>query len=255
MKADLSSDKLINRLVEISSTKGFRIDELGRVYNYPLLLLHPEKLNKNRPNILIAAGFHGDEPAGCLGILHFLEIGPLNLISSLNLSFLPLVNPSGFNFKGRLNKEGQDPNRGFCHSDSTKPQPSCEGNLLIKNLPKLKLLAKDGFLSLHEDIEQECFYIYTFENSEKYSEFSICLANELAKYFEPCSDGIIEGSIVKNGIIFRQCDGSFEDLLFHEGVPRTACTETPGLKDLKERIDANAQTIMEFVRFTLALLA
>lgn len=50
----------------------------------------------------------------------------------------------------------------------------------------------------------------------------------------------------RNGVSFRQCDGSFEDYLFHEGVPYTACTETPGMEDINRRVEANTRLMEEF---------
>jgi hypothetical protein len=121
----------------------------------------------------------------------------------------------------------------------------------MEHLPMLKTLAKDGFLSLHTDVEIGRFYVYTFENADRPGAFSEALRNEEARFFEPHPDGILEGGVVRNGIMFRHCDGSFEDLLFHEGIPRTACTETPGLVGANRQIEANASIITAFVRFAI----
>ena len=61
---------------------------------------------------------------------------------------------------------------------------------------------------------------------------------------------MVEDSLVKDGLVFCKCDGSFEDLLFHEGIPRSACTETPGLLEINLRIVANAAIITAFVEYT-----
>jgi predicted deacylase len=238
-------------LYELASQREFAIQELGKVKEYPILLLTPKK-STDGPNLLIAAVFHGEEPAGGWGILRFLQEVPENIIASSNLSFLPIVNPTGFRNGRRINDWGENPNRGFIHSDPEQSIPSREGHILVEHLASIKLLAKDGFISLHEDIEMEKFYIYTFENAEVPGAFSETLRNEEQKYFRAYPDGILEGGLVSNGIIFRYCDGSFEDLLFHEGIPRTACIETPGLLHIDSRIEANVGIITAFVNFAIS---
>jgi len=244
--------RLKRRLYHLGSKRGFLVQKLGVVEKDPILLLMLKRFN-NGPNLLIAAGFHGEEPAGSWAVLHFLETAPQKLISRANLSFLPVVNPTGFRSGKRENYWGEDPNRGFCHTNSGRPEPSREGLILIKHLPMLRSLAKDGFLSLHEDVEQSQFYIYTFENANAPGPFSETLRSEEAKFFSPYPDGILEGGLVRNGIIFRHCDGSFEDLLFHEGIHRTACTETPGLLDINKRVEVNVCIITAFVRFAITV--
>lgn len=243
-------DVFTQQLYQLTAKKGFLVKRLGNVKSDPVLLLIPKEL-KNGPNILIAAGFHGEEPAGCFGILHFLETMPQRFISKANISFLPMVNPTGFRSRKRTNAWNENPNKGFCHTNSGNPEPSHEGLILMKHLHLLKSLANDGFISLHEDVEQERFYLYTFENTNTTGPFSEVLRTEEAKFFMPYPDGELEGGSVRNGIIFRHCDGSFEDLLFHEGIHRTACTETPGLSDIEKRIEANASIITAFVRFAV----
>lgn len=244
--------QFMQRLSQFTPDRGLLTQELGNVGSDPILLLKP-KISNDGPNLLIAAGFHGEESAGPWGILYFLKNFPQDLFNSSNLSFIPVVNPTGFRQGKHTNMLGEDPNRGFCHNNSGKLELSQEGLILMENLLILKSLAKDGFISLHEDIELEHFYLYTFENSETPGSFSKALCTAENNFFEPPPDGIIEGGSVRNGIIFRYCDGSFEDLLFHEGIPRTACTETPGLFDIDKRVEANSNIISAFVRFTIAV--
>jgi predicted deacylase len=226
-------------------------EELGKIGSYPLLLLTPKQM-VDGPNLMIAAGFHGEEPAGCWGILQYLGTLADDNLPRANISFLPLVNPTGFREGRRVNDWGENPNRGFCHTDSGVPEPTREGQILLDNLSRFRILAKDGFVSLHEDSDQKRFYIYTFEKGPRAGDFSEALRRAEAKLFEPCPDGEVEGSIVQNGIVYCECDGSFEDLLFHEGVPRTACTETPALLDINQRIAGNVNIIRAFVDFAVS---
>jgi len=238
-------------LNQVASKRRFIIESLGKVEDDSILLLLPEKV-VNGPRLLVAAGFHGDEPAGCWGILHFLEEDYLRFSRNFNVAFLPLVNPSGFRRGSRINEWQENPNGNFCHTTSGKPEPSREGRILLNHLAQLKLLATDAFVSLHEDFEQDRFYIYTFEQTDTPGKFSLALHAELWKFFDPVPDGIVEGVEVTDGIVFRNCDGSFEDFLFHEGIPRTACTETPGLLDINRRIEANSSIISGLINLTRA---
>lgn len=239
-----------NHIEQLAHDKGYLIRSLGQVGNFPVLLLTPMLLNRG-PNILAAAGFHGDEPAGWLGVIRFLENVPQDILKQVNLSFIPLLNVTGSLSNNRKNKWGEDPNRWFCHTPSGRPEPSQEGLILLQNLPLLKSLACDGYLSLHEDVEMKEFYVYTFENGISPGLFSEALRFAGNMFFDPCPDGIIEGANVSNGVVFCYCDGSFEDCLFHEGIPRTACTETPGLLDLNKRVEANMYILTAFVNYSL----
>ncbi|WP_227653453.1 hypothetical protein [Klebsiella pneumoniae] len=102
------------------------------------------------PHILIAAGFHGEEPAGCWGMLDFLREGSPELFDNVAVSFLPLVNLSGLSAGCRLNSTGQNPNRGF--TNGAEVEPSVEGKVLLNYEALLKNAARHGVLCCHEDI-------------------------------------------------------------------------------------------------------
>ncbi len=95
------------------------------------------------------------------------------------------------------------------------------------------------------------YYLYTFEQADSPGPFTEALRSEENRFFDPCPDGIVEGTRVSNGVAFCHCDGSFEDFLFHSGVPRTACTETPGLLELDKRVEVNMHVLFAFVNYGL----
>ena len=237
---------LLERLVRAAERRGLAIDELGFVGGAPILLLRP-KITCPGPQLLVAAGFHGEEPAGCWGVLHHLESSDHD--EGVNVSFLPLVNPTGIRAGRRENDWAENPNCDFCHTESGVPSPSREGKILLDAIDRLLPRAHDGFLSLHEDIDLDRFYVYSFEQSTAPGSFSKALVDVESQFFEPVSDGPFCGAIVCGGVIFSECDGSFEDFLFHNGVPRTACTETPGALPFEKRVQANSAIIRTFRQF------
>ena len=221
------------------------------------LYLYTKGFNSHKKNILITAGFHGDEPAGVWGILHFLLNTDKAFINKINISFIPSVNPTGLKRGSRINIWNEDPNRGFCHTDSGNYETSKEGSILINNLQYLLGLSKDGFLSLHEDTGEWRFYAYIFEalkiplkdENNNIATLSQILYNTGLKYFPIYLDSNIIIGKVNNGMVSNACDGSFEDLLFHSGIWRTVCTETPGQTDIHLRMKANSDIIKTFAKY------
>jgi predicted deacylase len=236
------------RLTEVARRLGLIIEALGVVGDEPIWLIRAGSSHARR-RLLIAAGFHGEEPAGCWGLVGYLESIREWGEVGVDLSLLPLVNPTGIRAGRRENDWGENPNRGFCHTPSGEPAPSREGRILLDASPRLLPLARDGFLTLHEDVDLASFYIYTFETGTTPGPFTQALVAVESRFFAPVPDGPLEGAVVNGGVILNHCDGSFEDFVFHTGVPRTACTETPGALDFSTRVEANAAITDAFVRF------
>jgi hypothetical protein len=115
--------------------------------------------------ILLIAGTHGDEPSGPYAVVSLLEdkqfLGALNTIE---LTVLPLVNPSGFLAGTRTNKEGKDLNRWFF--DKNKRGTPAEV-LAIKR--ELRRASFDLVISLHEDEDTRAFYLYDTGHGRSHS--------------------------------------------------------------------------------------
>ena len=236
--------------IENWKIENFRLINLGDK-KQPLLFLEPKLKAKKR--LLVAAGFHGDEIAGVLGIKKFLESYKPD--QEVAVTFLPLVNESGFQLGRRYNKWGENPNRGFCHQSEIPNSKSREGQILAGYREMLVEAGKDGFLTLHEDPNHEMFYIYTFEKETKPGMKSEQLMAIGAAEFGQCGDGKIvnkfadatdESSVIE-GFCINKHDGSFEDWLWEEGVAYAVCTETPMKADLDRRIKTNTELIKKFI--------
>ena len=104
------------------------------------------------PTILLSTGIHGDEPAGPLAALAFLESGPP---SDFNWLITPLLNPTGIALGTRENAAGLDLNRDYGQAQSPEIQAHLAW-LAQQRCPDL-------FISLHEDYDATGFYLYEIQ--------------------------------------------------------------------------------------------
>jgi predicted deacylase len=225
---------------------GWQAVELGPVLGQPLPLLMRSAAMPAAPRLLIAAGFHGEEPAGPWGVLRFLRSAPRALLAGAHLSLLPLVNATGFAAGRRYNDRMHNPNRGY-GPDASAERPSAEGRALMRAAARLRVCAADGLLACHEDIDSESAYVYGYEPLARPGAFSRALRDELARHFPLPDAPMIYGDPVRGGIIFNRPDGSFEAWLSHAGARVAACIETPGRAPFAARVRAQAAVIQAFV--------
>lgn len=254
-------DAFYARLLKAAASSKFTVKSLGDV-GYPLLYLERKARNPSR-KVMISAGFHGDEVAGVWGALHFMESGLARRFESTSMAFLPLVNPTGMHTGSYNNALGEMPNSGYCHNDWDPygGAISREGKMLIDNLGMLTSGGIDGFLTLHENVEEEKSYLYAFEHSDSPGFLAKRLKSVLGKNFELIENGVVDidghfsrgtsvpkfGARLKDGIVLNLHDGSFEDMMFHDGTPYSICTETPGKKDVLLRVATNSALIYAFL--------
>jgi len=255
----LQYQKYQKRLIKIAGEKGLWLYNLGESSSrLPLWFVRTSLLPDKRPKLLIAAGFHGEEKAGPWGLLKWLDYFDVSILKKVDLSFLPVANPSAFNRGVRYNTTNEKSNCGFCHPEKKQP-PSLEGALIIKKYDMISQAATDGFLSLHEDIDlTKEYYTYTFEDKDAPGDFTCGLLDKLAEYWEKplngycaSTDADLEGRLIVNGVAFKVCDGSLEDALFHSGVPRCAVVETPARAKLDTRIECHMALIDKFIELCL----
>lgn len=251
MKLERYSKKLFSVIVK----KGFWLRPLGELERGKYIwLVSKRNHHGNKPNLLIVAGFHGEEPAGPWAILKWIEICNLKTLSEINLSFLPVVNPTGFDVGQRKNKWNEKTNQGFCHPEKNESL-SREGKILLENSETLCEFARDGCLSLHEDVTTTKYYIY--DHSASAGDFGRLIRDEEDKYFDRLEDGtnVAEENepeaFVKDGLITGLHDGSFDDFLYHKGIPHVFATETPGKFPLHQRIKAGVRLIDKFIELSL----
>ncbi len=256
---DAFNKRLAAAFDRINKIRPYKMESLGEVGGRDIFLLSPEEPLEGKPNILTAGGFHGEEAGGPWGIIEFLETADEETLRSVNHSFLPLVNPTGFERGVRFNIHGENPNRGFVaeYMDSEEEQdapwtnhgPSAEGKILLEHGDRLVELARDGFTSQHEDDGIHEGFIFINEQGPMPSPTAIAFLDTLKRHFALIPDGGVndlEGSPIKDGMWINGMDSSFETWMLQKGVPRTITTETPALEPARARVDCNRELTKAF---------
>jgi hypothetical protein len=225
---------------------GLKVEQMGLIENLPIFLVQNDH-EKGQPNLLIMGGVHGEETAGPWGILNVLMKLKLMKIH-VNLSFIPIMNPYGFSNGIRFNADLKSVNSGYFRTKSGKQELTTEGELLNKNFVRICDLARNGFLSCHEDVNEKHFFIYEVINGIKPDFY----CNELQlignRYFGKQPDGPTYTGTVKDGVVLNEKDGTIDDYLFTVGgIHRAITTETPGIGDINKRVYVNEQLITKFI--------
>lgn len=245
---------LMAALDRVSGIRGYDMRVLNVLDGEPLLLLVPTRINPDLPNLLVAAGFHGEEPAGPWGLVEFLTTCDPDLLRRANVSFLPLVNPTGFRVGNRYNMWGENPNYGCTDTAQAPANPSREIISLKNMLHEVLHLARDGFLTLHEDHRMDEAFLFIYNDDAEDAGFTACLRHVLAANFPMLAAAKLDEFAFTDAVWVPDGspDCSFEAMLFKLGIPRCACTETPGQQPLDKRISTNAALVAAFIRHHLA---
>ncbi len=246
--ASNNCEAYFSRLAYSAGRCNFSLATLGEVGGQAIVHMHSRSASDDAPHLLIASGFHGEEPAGPWGLLAWLETVPLASLAQVNLSLLPLVNVAGFRLGRRLNDEGLNPNRGYLPGNDPL---SAEGGVLMQHADDLAQAGRDGFLACHEDVDMSEAYLYAQENGDVPGEFSRALIAANARRFAVVPDGEIYDCQVRDGIILNHQDTSFEAWMMSRGALRAACVETPGAQSIDARIAAQREMIEAFVDFSI----
>jgi murein peptide amidase A len=151
MTSDGPYSELVRRWKALRSTRDVRVREVACV-NAPRTLLCAELGDPALPVIALAAGVHGDEPAGPRALLAFVESGSLDARYSYRI--WPCTNPTGFDAGTRESIDGVDINRTFGRG-GTSPEARA---IVTANRDHKFVLSID----LHEDCDASGFYCYEY---------------------------------------------------------------------------------------------
>jgi len=205
-------------------------------------LLRLSNVRGTRGGLMLMAGFHGEEPAGPLILLHHLHhILGTALDLKVPLCIYPVVNPHGFDHHVRTTLDGAYTNAGFIHGeDPTGPETA----LLAADMARFKPRV---FLDLHEDDRETRTYLYAFGD--------VALAGELVETlgsFVPHVDGELshDGALrASGGQIRDHHDGSAEDFMSHAGTLGSFASETPARRPLAVRMAAQLALVDRCLRY------
>jgi len=250
MKNNYSSIKLINEIITLCKDHKFSIRIVGSEtikdtgYKYPIykIVINP----KNKINFCLIAGVHGDEIAGPMTILAMLKEPTKYFSKNIRYEIYPLLNPTGYDLQQRNNNDNHDLN---CINKITlKSDNYTEIQALTNSIKNRKY---DALISLHEDLTQDKFYAYVFEE-EVHPLYRKIISNtskkveilKLNKIYGANSDG--------NGLVINYHDYSIEDRLYHQKQAKISLsTETPGKLPLNKRILINLSNLKTINKYLL----
>lgn len=146
-----SYDDLEARWKALRRTREIAVREVACV-GAPRTLLCAEMGPHTAPQIALAGGVHGDEPAGPWALLTLVESAGLDERYAYRI--WACTNPSGYRAGTRANAEGLDINRNFGRGGQT---PEARAIITANRDRKFPLS-----LDLHEDCDAEGFYCYEY---------------------------------------------------------------------------------------------
>ncbi len=140
--------------------------------------------------LYLAAGIHGDEPAGPLAVRQLLHenLWP----ADAEIFLIPCLNPAGFTVNRRENLQGIDLNRDYRNPKTAETRAHIAW---LDRQPRFDL-----YLCLHEDWESQGFYLYE-QNPDQQPSFAdkIIAAVQPLCPIDPSPS--IEGRPARGGII------------------------------------------------------
>ncbi len=141
---------LIERWHRIAEAAQLEILIFGTADEYQVYALRSAQTPTWNDGIYLSAGIHGDEPAGCLGLVTWAE-AHIELLRQRPCLLLPCLNPWGLVYNSRHNEWGQDLNR--CFSGPIQP-------IVLAWKRVIEPASFRVALTLHEDYDATGIYAY-----------------------------------------------------------------------------------------------
>lgn len=180
----------------------------------------------------IFAGIHGDEVAGALAAIRFLDelAARPEIARGYEIYLYPLCNPTGFEDGTRNARSGRDLNREFWLG-SREP----EVQLLERQIRTLRF---DGLISLHAD--EDSPGLYAFALGSQVTQHVVEPALAAAEKILPRNrDATIDNFVARNGLIRKGYPGMLCAAPEARPRPFEIVFETPHRADLEKQIEAN----------------
>jgi protein MpaA len=180
----------------------------------------------------IFAGMHGDEVAGVLAAVRFLQqlAQTPELARGYEVYVYPLCNPTGFEDGTRHARSGRDLNREFWLG-SREP----EVQLLEQQIRTLRF---DGLISLHADVDSPGLYAFALGALITHDVVEPALA-AAEKIVPRNRDAKIDNFTARNGLIRKGYPGMLCASPEARPRPFEIVFETPQLAELELQVEAN----------------
>jgi len=180
----------------------------------------------------IFAGIHGDEVAGALAAIRFLQalaVSP-QIARGYEVYVYPVCNPTGFEDGTRHSRSGRDLNREFWLG-------SHEPEVRLLEL-QIRTLRFDGIISLHADDDSPG--LYAFALGAQVTEHVVEPALAAAEKVLPRNcEATIDNFVARNGLIRKGYPGMLCAAPEARPRPFEIVFETPHQADLEKQIEAN----------------
>lgn len=282
----MKSAELLREIESIARSRGDLACERHplayRCGRFDLLRVASSEIARTDKVLFVLSGLHGDERAGPLSILKFLdEITQRAHTLGVKLVVYPLANPSGFDAGTRYNGDhdsGAEGNGDFLRDvdggwrwsidvdDRLPVETVALGRLLKEREPRAQIRA---VLDLHQDCLTSdlgaAAYHYAFGDLGAYQTIvdelravvPVLANTEIGAGFGVQIDE--RGNVVRatgdeapprtdeNGFIVRH-DGSIVDLAFREGVPFAVAAETTGATPIDVACEVNRRWLHGLLR-------
>ncbi len=240
---------LVARWRAVARAAGLRLERFAESDGYPIYCVRTR--GSADGGLYVSAGIHGDEPAGCAGLLRWAEKHLAALASrgrALPLLLLPCLNPWGLVNNRRTDGEDHDLNRLFHRND-------------LATINGIKALIKSRrfglALHLHEDYDAEGNYIY--ELHQENVSWGPELLAKAAAVIAPDPRRRIDLREFHAGTYFRH--GKLRSLpihpeaihLYRRHCPHVFTFETPSEFALEKRVRAQVLMIEECTKRLLRL--
>ncbi len=134
--------------------RNLRVRDVGVAAGYTMLCA--ELGDASRPTVALAAGLHGDEPAGPWALIELVESGALDARFAYRI--WPCINPTGYEAGTRANESGIDINRTFGGGGGSLESRA----VLDGDRGRTFVLSLD----LHENCDASGFYCYEYGGGE-----------------------------------------------------------------------------------------
>ena len=191
----------------------------------------------NKRKALISAGIHGDEPGGIESICAFLENNQFEKFSDeWELTFLPCLNPYGYEYETRENHEDNDLNRYF--KEEVPPDEVAFAKSILENSYELTI-------ELHEDFMSPGYYLYQLGTYPEDDHLANNILRAVKEIMPINLNDEIDGRPAKAGIMVQERDFSSMDwwpmayYSLFKGSRRCLTLETATKFPLNIRIEAH----------------